>query len=338
MVIDRYSRQTLFAGIGSAGQARLADAKLVVVGCGALGGAIATLAARAGIGRLTVIDRDFIEYHNLQRQLLFDERDIEDGLPKAVAAERKLRRVNSEIEVEGIIADVNFRNIESLLAGADVVLDGLDNFDTRFVVNDACLKQSIPWVYGGAVSSFGTTMNILPGESACFRCLADGPPDGGALMTCDTVGVIGPIPAIIASLQVTEALKILVRADDRLSRELVSLEVWDLNWIRMRVDPRKGCRACAGHYDFLDGQDLLQSTSLCGQSAVQVLPAGQRRVDFEVLAGHLGSLGQVSFNEFLFRFATDEGEMVVFKDGRAIVKNTTDEVRAKAFYTRFIGS
>lgn len=213
-MIDRYSRQILFSGIGEEGQRRLGNSRVVIIGCGALGTIIATSLVRAGVGKVRIIDRDFIEYHNLQRQALFDEDDIRNGLSKAIAAERHLRKVNSSVEVEGIVADVNFTNVERLITGADVILDGLDNFETRLLINDVSLKYKIPWVYGGAISSSGMTMNIIPGETACFRCFCSAAPAPGVVPTCETAGVIGPAPFIIGSLQTAEAMKILVGAKE----------------------------------------------------------------------------------------------------------------------------
>ena len=202
----------MFPAIGEEGQVKLSNGNVVIIGCGALGTNIATLLVRAGVGKVRIVDRDFIEYHNLQRQVLFDEEDIKGGLPKAIAAERHLKKVNSSVEIEGIVADVNYTNVERFCSGAGVILDGLDNFETRFIINDACLKHGIPWVYGGAVSSYGMTMNIIPGGTPCFRCLKGNPAIGGIALTCDTVGIINPAPLIIGSLQSAEAMKILVGA------------------------------------------------------------------------------------------------------------------------------
>jgi len=336
-MIDRYSRQTIFPGIGKEGQRKLGNSCVVIIGCGALGTIIATSLVRAGVGRVRIIDRDFIEYHNLQRQVLFDEDDIRNGLPKAIAAERHLRKVNSSVEVEGIVADVNYTNIERLIRDADLVLDGLDNFETRFLINDACLKHKIPWVYGGAIASSGMTMNIIPGNTPCFRCLWASPPSGGMLLTCDTAGVISPAPFIIGSLQTVEAMKILVGSED-INRELIMIDVWEGTFHRLKISPRQDCPACQSRYEFLEGQFGLKTTSLCGQNAVQVLNPEVGSLSLKKLAARLKPVGQVTYNEFMLRFTIDAQEMVVFPDGRAIVKDTADESLARGLYAKYIGT
>ncbi|UCD09359.1 MAG: ThiF family adenylyltransferase [Dehalococcoidales bacterium] len=244
-MFDRYSRQILFPAIGEEGQAKLTHSSVVIIGCGALGTVIATALVRAGIGKIKIVDRDFIEYHNLQRQVIFDEEDIREGLPKAVAAERYLRQVNSSIEIVGVVSDVNYTNIERLVDGADIILDGLDNMETRLLINDVSLKRNIPWIYGGAISSYGMTMNIIPGETACFRCFYNKPPRDGIAMTCDTAGVIGTVPFIIGSLQATEAMKILIDSDE-ISRELQTVDVWRTDFHRFKLGRHLDCPACNG--------------------------------------------------------------------------------------------
>jgi len=335
--VDRYSRQILFTPIGAEGQARLAGARIVVAGCGALGTVIATGLVRAGIGHVRIIDRDLIETHNLQRQILFDEDDIAAGLPKAIAAQRHLARANSTIEIEGVVADLNHTNAEDLLGDADVILDGLDNFETRFLINDVALKLGIPWVYGGAVSSHGSQMNILPGETACFRCLVGEVPPGGASATCDTVGVIAPAPMIVGALQIAEALKILTDRDAA-SREVAFFDVWDGTWTRTRIKPREDCPSCGGRYDFLEGVMAVRASSLCGQGSVQVLPSRPQTLPLEALAERLGKVGVVDLDEFMLRFQTDDCEMVIFPDGRAIIMGTDDQAFARGIYARYIGS
>jgi len=335
-MIDRYSRQTLFPGIGEKGQIKLGNSCVVIVGCGALGTIIATSLVRAGVGKVKIIDRDFIEYHNLQRQVLFDEDDIKNELPKAVAAERHLKRVNSSIEIEGIVADVNHTNVERLVSGADLIMDGLDNFETRFLMNDVSLKHKIPWIYGGAISSYGMTMNIIPGKTPCLRCLMGNPPRGIAIPTCDTAGVISPAPFIIGSLQSVEAIKILVGAEE-INQELIVIDVWEGKFHRVRIRAREDCPACNGKYEFLEGKSELKVTSLCGQNAVQVLNPNAGNVSLPELAVRLMPVGQVTYNEFTLRFTTDSYEMVIFPDGRAIVKNTNDESLARGLYAKFVG-
>ena len=252
-MMDRYSRQILFPGIGVEGQRKLAGSSVVVIGCGALGSTIASGLVRAGVGKLRVVDRDFIEYHNLHRQALFDEDDVRAGLPKAIAAERHLKKVNSSVEIEGIVADVNYTNVARLVRDADVILDALDNLETRFLINDASLKYNIPWVYGGVVASSGTTMTIIPHETRCFRCVTPSPGKGGIIPTCDTAGVISPAPWIVGSIQTAEAMKILVGAEE-INRDLIVFDVWQGTFHRVKTIPREGCPACQGNYEFLEGK------------------------------------------------------------------------------------
>ena len=335
-MIDRYSRQTLFPGIGEEGQKKLGNSCVVIIGCGALGTVIATSLVRAGVGKVKVIDRDFIEYHNLQRQVIFDEEDIQNGLPKAIAAERHLKKVNSSVEIEGIVADVNYANIERLVTGADLILDGLDNLETRLLINDVSLKHNIPWVYGGSISSYGMTMNIIPHETPCFRCLQVSPTSRGIALTCDTAGVISPAPFIIGSLQTTEAMKILVGAEE-INQDLIMIDVWRGEFDHFKIGHRADCPACRGEYEFLEARFGTRATSLCGQNAVQVLNLEAGEVSFERLAAHLGPLGEVSYNEFMLCFRVDNHEMVIFPDGRAIVKDTDDESLARGLYAKYVG-
>jgi len=337
-MIDRYSRQSLFPGIGQEGQRKLGNSYVVIIGCGALGTIIATSLVRAGVGKTRIIDRDFIEYHNLQRQVLFSEEDIKAELPKAIAAERHLKKVNSSVEIEGIVADVNYTNIERLVTGADLILDGLDNLETRFLINDASLKHGIPWVYGGAISSYGMTMNIIPRETPCFRCLQASPISSGIALTCDTAGVISPAPFIIGSLQTAEAMKILVGAEET-NRDLIMIDAWRGEFNRFEIRHRVDCLTCQGKYEFLEGKFGVKTTSLCGQNAVQVLNTKVGELSLKELAARLGPVtAEVSYNEFMLRFTVDNHEMVVFSDGRAILRNTTDESLARGLYAKYIGS
>ena len=336
-MIDRYSRQTLFPGIGEDGQRKLGNSYVAIVGCGALGSMIATSLARAGVGKLRIIDRDFIEYHNLQRQVLFDEDDIENQLPKAIAAERHLKKVNSSVKIEGIVADINYASIERLVNGADLIMDGLDNLETRFLINDVSLKHKIPWVYGGAITSIGMTMNIIPGETPCFRCVFADLPSGHLVHTCDTVGIISPAPSIVGSLESAEALKILVGAEE-INRDIIIIDVWKGTFERIKTAAREDCPACAGKYEFLEGKSGLRATSLCGQNAVQVLSPEARDISLKELAASLKPVAEASYNEYMLRFTVDNREVVVFPDGRAIVKNTTDESAARGLYAKYIGT
>ena len=337
-MIDRYPRQTLFLGIGKEGQKKLGNSCVVIIGCGALGTIIATSLVRAGVGKVRIIDRNFIEYHNLQRQILFDEEDIKAELPKAIAAERHLRKVNSSVEIEGIVADVNYTNIEKLVTGANLILDGLDNLETRFLINDASLKHKIPRVYGGAISSYGMTMNIISRETPCFRCLQASPISRGIALTCDTAGVISPDPFIIGSLQTVEAMKILVGAEE-INRDLIMIDVWKGTFDHLKIVPRRDCPACQGRYEFLEGQFGLKTTSLCGQNAVQILNPEARSLPLKELAARLKPVvTEVSYNEFMLRFTEENHEMAVFPDGRAILRNTTSESLARGLYTKYIGT
>jgi len=289
------------------------------------------------VGRVRIIDRDFIEYHNLQRQVLFDEDDIRNGLPKAIAAEQHLKKVNSSVEVEGVVADVNYTNIERFIGDADLVLDGLDNFETRFLINDASLKHKIPWVYGGAISSSGMTMTIIPGETPCFRCLSSSAPHPQLVLTCDTAGVISPAPFIIGSLESVEAMKILVGAKE-INRDLIIIDVWKGTFVHLKISAHQDCPACQGKYEFLEGELGVRTTSLCSQNAVQVLIPKVESISLEELAARLKPVAQVSYNEFMLRFTVDNHEMVVFPDGRAILRNTTDESLARGLYAKYVGA
>jgi adenylyltransferase/sulfurtransferase len=336
---DRYSRQTIFPGIGEEGQARLLESRAVVIGCGALGGNIAHLLVRAGVGDIRIIDRDFIEPHNLQRQVLFDEEDIRAGLPKAIAAERRLRKVNSTIKVQGIVADINYTNIEDFCRGADVILDGLDNAETRYLINDVALKQGIPWVYGGAIAANGMTMTIIPGETPCFRCISPDTPADGPTATCETAGIVGTVPAIIGALQATEAMKIIIDRE-KVNRDLIYIDVWEGIFDRIKVSRREGCPACGGKYEFLGRKFTEKVTSLCGQSrAIQVLDTRVRAVALDELDARLGrEASDVSRTDFMLSFRVGEQEIMVFPDGRAIIKNTIDDAQAKELYRRYVKS
>jgi molybdopterin-synthase adenylyltransferase len=334
---DRYSRQIIFSGIGREGQKRLGEGFAVVVGCGALGSVIASALVRAGVGRVRVIDRDFIEYHNLARQILYTEGDIEDSLPKAVAAERHLRQANAEVEVEGVVADFSRTNAEKLVDGADVIVDGLDNFDARFLINDVALKAGIPWVYGGAVGSSGMTANFLPGGKPCFRCLVASPPAGGT-PTCDTAGVVNAIPWIVGSMEAAEALKILLDSPE-VSRDLAVVDIWTRSFesIPLATFTTEDCPACDGRYDFLEGRRQTRVTSLCGQNAVQVWNATAVATPLAEIRERLSALGPVDASDQMVRFPVGEQELVVFCDGRAIVRGTRDESLARSLYAKYVG-
>ncbi|MEK6323834.1 MAG: ThiF family adenylyltransferase [Acidobacteriota bacterium] len=339
---DRYSRQILFEGIGAEGQARLARSKVVIIGCGALGAVQAETLARAGVGHLILVDRDFVEESNLQRQIMFEEGDALNRLPKAVAAASRIARVNSVIQADPLVTDVNFENIEEIIAGASLVMDGTDNFETRFLINDACVKSKTPWVYGAAVGSYGLTMTIVPGESPCLRCVLEVMPEPGSGPTCDTAGVIMPIVTTIASIQAAEALKLLTGQIDKLHRSLVSIDVWDFQFNKLDLssfDARDECPVCGlGKFEFLRGSGRQVTTTLCGRNAVQIARSGRTAIDFAALAERLKSAGEVAFNDFLLRFRVEGYDITVFRDARSIIRGTTDPAVARGLYARYIGA
>jgi len=334
---ERYSRQILFAPIGAEGQKQLASGKVAIVGCGATGSALSSLLARAGIGYLRIIDRDYVEPSNLQRQVLFDESDAAESLPKAVAAARKIQSFNSEIGVEPHAADLTPENAEELLGGVDLVLDGTDNFETRYLVNDFAVSKGKPWVYAAAVASYAVTMTVLPGETACLACIFPESPRG-IVETCDTSGILNSAVNFVASIASTEALKLLVGAHDKLRRTLLSYDVWTDDFSEISTaKPRAGCRAC-GEHDFvhLAGEGRPHIT-LCGRNSVQIHER-QRPIDFEEVTRRLTPHGLVRHNEFVLKFWREPYELTLFPDGRAIIKGTTDTAIARSLYARYIGS
>jgi adenylyltransferase/sulfurtransferase len=337
---ERYSRQILFSGIGKEGQQRLAQSRAVIIGCGALGAMHAEMLARAGVGRLRLVDRDFIEESNLQRQIMFEERDVVERLPKAVAATARINRINSEVQAEAIVKDVNYTNVEELIEDADVLLDGTDNFEARFLINDAAVKLGKPWVYGAAVGSYGVQMTIRPGVTPCLRCVFPEMPAPGTSPTCDTAGVILPIVATIASHQVSEALKILTGQIEKLHGSLLQFDLWQNTFTRLKLSERASdCPTCQQHrYDFLNARGGQLITTLCGRNAVQISPATGASVDFAKLADQLRGAGEVSYNRFLLKFKSGEHEITVFPDARCIVKGTDDPNLARSLYARYIGA
>ncbi len=335
--LERYSRQILFGPIGEAGQRKIMDCRVAIVGCGALGSQQASLLARAGVGDLLIIDRDFVEASNLQRQVLFDEQDAANSLPKAVAAATHLEKVNSAIRVRGVVGDVNPSNIQSLLSGVDLILDGTDNFETRYLLNDFSLSESIPWIYGAAVGSSGVTMTIRPGLSPCLTCLFPSPP-GGAHATCDTEGILSAVISMVVGVQVAEALKLLTGNLDALHGKLLHFDVWENRFQVVDTGvPESDCRACGRReFDYLSGARSAQVT-LCGRDSVQIHERN-RPVEFSDLEARLAPLGTVRYNRFLLRFAVDAYELTIFPDGRAIIKGTTDAGLARSLYSRYIGA
>jgi molybdopterin-synthase adenylyltransferase len=339
-MIERYSRQILFSGIGKEGQQLLQDSRAAVIGCGALGTAQAEALARAGVGRLRIIDRDFVEYSNLQRQTMFTENDADERLPKAVAASNHLAEINSDIDVEVEVLDANHTNIERLIGNCDVVLDGTDNFATRYLINDACVKNGVNWIYGAAVGSYGVTMTIRPRATACLRCIFEESPPAASAPTCDTAGVIMPIISIVAAVQVSEALKLLTRQTDQLHKSLMQFDVWRNEWRRINTGgPVTGCPTC-GLEDF----QTLRATAcefaavLCGRNAVQVAPAKPTQINFPALAERLRAAGEVKFNDYLLRFQAGEYELTIFPDARSIIRGTDEINKARSLYAKYIGN
>lgn len=342
---ERYSRQILFSQIGREGQIKLLNARVLIVGCGALGASHAEMLARAGVGFLRIVDRDFVEFTNLQRQTLFKESDAAERLPKAIAAKNRLAEINSEIKVDAIIADVNNSNIESMIDGCDLVIDGTDNFQVRYLVNDACVKQKKIWIYGAAVSSYGTTMTIIPHKSPCLRCIFDEMPDAGTTPTCDTAGVIMPIISSISAVQVTEAIKLIVGDTASLHDSLMQIDMWTNERRGISLgEPNPDCVCCGkGVYEFLDAEAQEFSAVLCGRDAVQIAPAKPSDLDLKSLAQKLSAVPEIAAadikqNEYLIRFSAGGHEFTIFRDARAIIKNTDDPTQARSLYARYIGS
>lgn len=340
---SRYQRQIAFAPFGETGQKRLGLSGAVLIGCGALGSAVADLLVRAGIGSLRIIDRDFVEITNLQRQTLFDEQDVAENLPKAEAARRKLRRINSGVEVDAVIADVRFDNIESMVRDADVILDGLDNFETRYLINDAAIKLEIPWIYAGAVGSHGASMPILPGRTACLRCLWPESPPAGSVETCETAGVLGPVVTAVAALEAAMCIKLLAGALKAPDCALRSIDVWTgrSTSISTAQAPDPECPCCAKRqFAYLCGDVQSQTSVLCGRNAVQISPSrsSQKVIDLPRFASSLPPVAKPLHNRFLVRFQAGNCEVTLFPDGRAIISGTPDPLVARRVYSEWIGT
>jgi len=337
---DRYSRQILFSGIGNEGQQRLSASRAVIIGCGALGSAQGESLSRAGVGRLRIIDRDFVEFSNLQRQTMFTERDAAERMPKAIAAANHIREINSAITIESEIADVNHSNIERLIEDCDVVLDGTDNFATRYLINDACVKHGTNWIYGAAVGSYGVTMTIRPRQTPCLRCVFEEAPPAASAPTCDTAGVIMPIINIVAAVQVAEALKLLTGRLEELHQSLMQFDIWRNEWRAINPgQPSKECSTCGrGRFDTLEAITTDFAAVLCGRNAVQISPPQTVRLDFKQLAEKLRPVGDVKFNNYLLRFRTGDYELTVFQDARSIIRGTDEVATARSLYAKYIGN
>jgi molybdopterin-synthase adenylyltransferase len=339
---SRYDRQTRFAPLGEEGQRRLLASRALVCGCGALGSVIAETLVRAGVGFVRIVDRDFVELNNLQRQVLYDEQDVADNLPKAIAAANKLRGINSEIQIDPVVADVTHLNIASLATDADVIVDGTDNFATRFLLNDFAVKHRKPWIYGGCIGAEGLTMTILPGKTACLACLMAEAPPPGTTPTCDTAGIIAPIVNVIASIESAEALKILSGHEEAVSNRLTIIDLWD-NQLRhvdlTRLHQNGDCRVCKhGEFAWLAGERGNTSAVLCGRNAVQLSASAGTSLSLNDLASRLAGVGRIQQNAFLLRLYVGDYTVTVFPDGRTIVGGTNDVATARTVHARYVGT
>lgn len=335
--MDRYSRQILVRTVGKSGQEKLLRGRVLVIGCGALGTVIANNLVRAGIGYMKIVDRDYVELDNLQRQMLFDEEDVGKGIPKVIAAANKLRKINSSIKIDAEVKDVNRKNIEELIKDVDIVLDATDNFETRLLINDACFKHNIPWIYGAAISSYGMTMNIIPKVTACFRCIVSSLPAPGSVDTCDTVGVLNAITSLIASLQSNEAIKILL-GDKQSNHGLLVIDLMNNSFEKIPVKKRDDCPLCRdGVFEYLDKKGPGEAIKLCGREMIQITPQKEMGVSLEYLKRKLERLGDASYLGFLLKFRVNKYELIIFPDGRAFIKGTINEEIAKTLYAKYIG-
>ena len=340
--LARYARQMRYPPIGVEGQKKLLTSRALVVGCGALGSVIANTLARAGVGKLRLVDRDFLELNNLQRQILYDEGDVAAGLPKAIVARDRLSKINSQIEIEAHVADVEHTNIVKLCEGVDCIVDGTDNFETRFLINDAALKLRLPWVYGGCIGAEGQTLTILPGETPCLRCLMPEPPPPGSTPTCDSAGILGTIIGVVASMQANEALKILSGHREAISRTWNVFDLWDNTARQIKLDSfesQKDCPACSGReFPWLSGQRGSQTAILCGRNSVQLSFPGRAAISLDDLATKLAAVGSVTRNRYLVRAAIDPYQLTVFPDGRAVIGGTEDVAEARSVYAKYVGN
>lgn len=331
-----------FGALGEDGQRRICESRVTICGCGALGTVLANHLARAGVGFIRVVDRDFIETHNLQRQILFDETDVASNLPKAEAAARKMRLINSQITVEAVVTDIDHTNIIDMVSDVDLILDGTDNFETRYLINDAAVKLGKPWIFGGVIGSEGQSMTIIPGKTPCLRCVVEDSPPPGMTPTCETAGVLGPAVSTIASFEAIEALKILSGKMDALNRDLIMVDLWNWSFRQLKIQGLLGkvdCPTCRRReFDWLDGRMGSHTTTLCGRNAVQIATRRNDTLNFEELASKLAGIGSVRHNAFMLRFETDGHEFTVFPDGRAIIKGTNDIAKAKTLYAQYLGS
>ncbi len=335
---DRYLRQRILPEIGDSGQEKLRGSTILIAGCGAIGGLQAELLTRAGVGKIRIVDRDFVDISNLHRQVLFNEQDAANRLAKVEAAAMKLRSINSDVVIEPHAVDITPRNIESLISGVDFVLDGTDNFETRYLINDACIKHGKRWVYGGVIATTGMVMLIEPRKGPCLRCLVPDPPPPGSIPTCDTSGVLNTAVGVVSSFQATAAIRALC-GDSPDRRGLLHIDPWSLNFDFFKIERDSNCPCCVrDRFEFLESKRTSWTTALCGRNSVQVSPPADLCIDMDALHDRLGLAGSVEKTGLLLRFISEAGEMVIFPDGRAIVMGTTDESRARGLYARYIGT
>ncbi|MEM2900034.1 MAG: ThiF family adenylyltransferase [Thermoplasmata archaeon] len=333
--LSRYSRHILLKEIGIEGQKKLKNSKVVVAGCGALGCVSSNLLARAGVGKLVLVDRDIVEITNLQRQVLYSDKDV--NRPKAEVAKEVLSNANPEIEIESIVADLSSENAEEIISGCNVVVDATDNMETRYLINDVCVKKEIPWVYGGAISTHGMTLTILPKKTACFRCFFSRPPGAGVLPTCEIAGVLNTMPSIIASIQATEAIKIILGNFEEISKELTIIDIWNNDFRKIPVPIDEKCETCKrGNFEFLENRRR-KATKLCGRNAIQVNPKTKGEIELNRLSEKLSNVGKVNKMSSCIIFNVDGYEMTIFKDGRVLIKGTNDENVAIELYSKYIG-
>jgi molybdopterin-synthase adenylyltransferase len=337
---SRYSRQELFSAIGKEGQARLSGSRVLILGCGALGSTQAEMLARAGVGYIKVVDRDFVDLSNLQRQSMYTEQDVIDHLPKAIACVRRISEINSEIKSEALVLDVNSSNIESIIEGVDLVIDGTDNFSTRYLLNEACVKHGINWIYGAAVGSYGLTMTIRPEKSPCLRCVFETVPAPGSGPTCDTSGVIMPIISTVAGLQIAEAFKLLTNDHQSLHNSIIHIDLWKNSFRTILLNrPLADCSVCVNkEFENLKVTSEDLTTLLCGRNACQITPTLPKRIDLNELAQRLSSAGRVKSNGYLVRLDIGEYELTIFSDGRAIIGGTDQVAVARSLYSKYIGN
>ncbi|MCK5850595.1 MAG: ThiF family adenylyltransferase [Kiritimatiellae bacterium] len=340
MMQKRYSRQLLFPPIGEDGQKRLMKGRALLVGCGGLGTIIADILVRAGIGFLRIVDRDFVEESNLQRQVLFDTQDVADNIPKAEAARLKLNKINPNVEVSSIVRDMDSSSILDLMSDVDIVLDGTDNFEARYLINDAAIHLNKPWVYGAVVGSLGMSTTIVPGKTPCLRCLYEDPPPPGSTPTCDTAGIISPIVHMIASVQSSEAMKILSGGSDEIVARMLYMDVWKGEYRSLKIQGQRdpGCDVCGKkNFTYLNAERGSFVTSMCGRNAVQISWKEKHEIDFQELAERLANSGNVTFNKFLLKFSKEDLDITLFHDGRAIIEGISDPDKARDIYSKFIG-